>query len=697
MAVRFFEDQATPSVHQNQSLSEESPSRLAARALAAMHRLCLARGAIRLQEARHFQFLHDTAAHREFGFAAFSDFVREVLQTSPRSAQRYVALHRLAVASPPIAQALREGRLSTCQALVLQPLVGLEDPEPWILRAASCSVMELQHAVTDHVDRASADYPDRANTEASSRLPLPSPPQEEPGRRITFAAPISAALAWSHGIEWARRMLGWEAPKFLCVEAILSESVSHLVGSDARVASSALNRPAGNGVGRETGLPMACLRESAISGEGSPPQTGSPPPLSCAIRESLLAGIHQAEQMLAATIGPDRPPENARDSVAWLGSLRHRERSRRLLFVRLARDLQAGNLLGALGFRNVRHLLIEEFKFSERTAARFLSEAWLFEDNAPLHQAFQDGKVGLGQAYLIDRIATRTTIQAFIARAHAVTHLHFEREVQFLEQLGEFLPSMAQQFSGPLPLPGLEEAMRERLRSLAWTDTAIDEALRGYLPWAEDAAPDEDPAWNLLVLRRLESLLEMVVLAQEGRMANGTGEGDSQEPAEFLRSSPSVLPTLAAGRRTTISFWAPQSIIDFWERSLAAVRRRSGPLPVWAAAILILDRSLQEWRKIDPSVRSASVRIQERDEWRCQAPGCSSRRRLESHHIIFRSQQGSDDPQNLVTLCHGHHRHGIHQGTLRVSGTAPSALIWRLGRSGDVWRGHKREGLMATA
>ncbi|HET9233320.1 MAG TPA: HNH endonuclease [Candidatus Eisenbacteria bacterium] len=100
--------------------------------------------------------------------------------------------------------------------------------------------------------------------------------------------------------------------------------------------------------------------------------------------------------------------------------------------------------------------------------------------------------------------------------------------------------------------------------------------------------------------------------------------------------------------------------------------------------------AVEEWQRVDPSRRPAEWKIFERDEWRCRAPGCSSRRRLEAHHVIFRSHNGSDDPKNLVTLCHAHHRRGIHEGTLRVEGTAPHALRWRLGGGRRRWDGTPR-------
>jgi len=49
--------------------------------------------------------------------------------------------------------------------------------------------------------------------------------------------------------------------------------------------------------------------------------------------------------------------------------------------------------------------------------------------------------------------------------------------------------------------------------------------------------------------------------------------------------------------------------------------------------------------------------------WRdggCTAEGCQSRYRLQPHHIIERSRGGSDDPENLTTMCWYHHHIVIH-------------------------------------
>jgi hypothetical protein len=55
-----------------------------------------------------------------------------------------------------------------------------------------------------------------------------------------------------------------------------------------------------------------------------------------------------------------------------------------------------------------------------------------------------------------------------------------------------------------------------------------------------------------------------------------------------------------------------------------------------------------------------------RDSHTCQhCKGKSKERRLEVHHIIFRSQSGSDDASNLLTLCKTCHD-GLHAGTVTL-------------------------------
>lgn len=55
-----------------------------------------------------------------------------------------------------------------------------------------------------------------------------------------------------------------------------------------------------------------------------------------------------------------------------------------------------------------------------------------------------------------------------------------------------------------------------------------------------------------------------------------------------------------------------------------------------------------------------------RDNYKCQCgkTGCSSQ--LHVHHIVFRSNGGSDTPDNLITLCSKHHKE-LHDGKLTLN------------------------------
>jgi len=57
----------------------------------------------------------------------------------------------------------------------------------------------------------------------------------------------------------------------------------------------------------------------------------------------------------------------------------------------------------------------------------------------------------------------------------------------------------------------------------------------------------------------------------------------------------------------------------------------------------------------------------------CRFPGCERRRWVQAHHIVHWGDGGGTDLDNLVLLCHAHHRL-IHEGGWRISGHPESDL-----------------------
>ena len=60
----------------------------------------------------------------------------------------------------------------------------------------------------------------------------------------------------------------------------------------------------------------------------------------------------------------------------------------------------------------------------------------------------------------------------------------------------------------------------------------------------------------------------------------------------------------------------------------------------------------------------------------CRFPGCERKRWLHAHHVIHWADGGATTLQNLVLLCHAHHRL-IHEGGWRVTGKADGVLRFR--------------------
>lgn len=60
--------------------------------------------------------------------------------------------------------------------------------------------------------------------------------------------------------------------------------------------------------------------------------------------------------------------------------------------------------------------------------------------------------------------------------------------------------------------------------------------------------------------------------------------------------------------------------------------------------------------------------VLDRDLYKCQhCKGKSKDKKLEVHHIIFRSNNGSDEPDNLITLCKTCHD-AVHDGKIKLNG-----------------------------
>ena len=124
-------------------------------------------------------------------------------------------------------------------------------------------------------------------------------------------------------------------------------------------------------------------------------------------------------------------------------------------------------------------------------------------------------------------------------------------------------------------------------------------------------------------------------------------------------------------------------------RTFSAANR---PLPAWVGLLAMLEDFASTWDHDQdaPDREFADVLIS--FGWRCSAPGCTSRRNLQVHHVVYRSHGGGDERENLVVLCLFHHLRGEHGDFAECRGRSPLGVTWRLGRKrfGEFYRNERR-------
>jgi hypothetical protein len=228
-------------------------------------------------------------------------------------------------------------------------------------------------------------------------------------------------------------------------------------------------------------------------------------------------------------------------------------------------------------------------------------------------------------------------------------------------------------------VPALAEAYREGTLSWLRALTILPVAVGTTAPrWVARA--------NEVTLRRL---VDEVADALEMRLAVDPADGDEASLRDAISAGePQPIGTVALPRQigahstytpldTEISITGPASVVGLLRAAIHAFRDPSEPS--WIGCERLLAHVEAEWQR-QPGHRDP---IFERDGWRCAVPACSSRKNLHDHHIRFRSQGGSNAPENRVTICAWHHLRGIHGCRIRAWGRAPDAIRWQLGLRGE--------------
>jgi hypothetical protein len=194
-----------------------------------------------------------------------------------------------------------------------------------------------------------------------------------------------------------------------------------------------------------------------------------------------------------------------------------------------------------------------------------------------------------------------------------------------------------------------------------------------------------------VTLRRLEADVERALLLRAGHHA--AWQRCKFHPEQALDAIPESERQMCAHDIDTeatqqLAWRVPRDVAALFRAVLRTFCLRTGrPLREGEAFEGLLELALRAWTERAPGARRPDPVI-ERDGYRCTVPGCTSRRNLYDHHVLFRSRGGSNAADNRITLCAFHHLRCLHAGRMTVRGRAPGELVFTLPlaryRSGDV-------------
>jgi uncharacterized protein DUF222/HNH endonuclease len=289
------------------------------------------------------------------------------------------------------------------------------------------------------------------------------------------------------------------------------------------------------------------------------------------------------------------------------------------------------------------------------TAREWVRVAHALSSLPEISAAYARGDLSWDQLRPLTRFATRETDHLWARRAPGMRPSILEREAARRQRITERDAS---------------DLHRRRYLSLRWDHEMPLLYLEGMLPSEQGAALQEalehraervvladEPAGSPKEARLADALVELV-------SSNGRGEPN---PATLVIHADASALTPAEGAEGP---WLAET-----ERGARVAAEAVRRLSCDGRIQWVLER---EGRTVGIGrqgrvVPEALGRVLKHRDGPCRFPGCPRRRWLHTHHLVHWANGGATDMDNLVLLCHAHHRL-IHEGGWRTSGDPTRTL-----------------------
>jgi len=611
------------------------------------------------------------------GYSRLGDFTREVLGRSGRWLRDLATLGRGLRSLPGLESALLglDGgpALGRVAATAIARVATPASLPAWINRARACTVRELQDAVRS-AREAGANAPPGAACEPSPcRRVLDEETEDAATCAVRLALPRPVAVAFEETLDLHRAVSGHQASVASFVEALAAEAAAGRYPPDASLAPRELEN-ARRALEEQSALEARWARDTRLWAHlAAARPAGATTPVAETVRVVLLKC-----EALSKHAGEGAAPDlvhQLRELVALEDEIERR-------LGRLLQEMDAREDWAVLGFASLAHYSEQRLGISRRTAERRTGLVRTLQRLPILLAAYEDGQVGLQAAWLVRRILGPGPVrpgleQAWVVRARQATVKRLRDEARWVELRAHGLVAAQTGDDGSdPPWPPTDAAWHASLcRTPGMARERVHKLGRLALCPPDPApAPGHDripPASDTVFLRLElpEDIATVFLVAVEGARQGLQAE---------VASRPGVVTTDLA---------SPGSL-------LAASRlwQRSGAVPTWVGLLALLEDYVTVWDDERAFPKRDWHETYDRDGWRCMAPGCTGRRRIQDHHLVYRSRQGSDDLWNQLSLCRAHHLQGEHGEFAHCRGKAPLDVTWRIGREdlGTWFRNERR-------
>jgi len=381
---------------------------------------------------------------------------------------------------------------------------------------------------------------------------------------------------------------------------------------------------------------------------------------------------------------------------AAVAELRRAERSAVLWFA----EVLTRKLYRELGFGSIYQYAEVALGFGPGKTAQFIRLAGALRDLPRLAESVARGEVTWTQARTVAAVATPETEAAWLAAAKGTSSRGLEHQVRVARRLaarararkGQLGPQRSTEGGASrVALPGPEDEGTGRME----TTNPPPVPPVGSLPLPRSVqlrfSPEQGARYEaLLEAARKQGIrgdkaelllagLEALVTANAcTRVPNVAAQGDLEDRDQGDGGEPKRGDTCAderqgddgkgagsSGRAPNRVFASPYQVLVQLCPSCAGgsvvTARGQEPLHPNELKAILCDARVRRPGERNKTVIPARVRreVLERDGHRCRSAGCGSARFLAVHHKTPREAGGTNDPENLVTLCAACHR-AIH-------------------------------------